>query len=219
VAETRGCILQFAKAPVPGGCKTRLQPRFTPAQSAAVARALTSAVTRALEQAPAGWDVALCCDDPDDAFLRALAQQRGFGRCTQGPGDLGERMGRAAQDALHRHAAVLIVGSDCVDYDRAYLEEATLALERGFDAVLGPAIDGGYVLIGLRRAAAGLFENIEWGTGLVAEQQRERLRRCGLRWHELPPRADLDRPEDLGMLCPGLGVSGAQALVIGRLSP
>jgi glycosyltransferase A (GT-A) superfamily protein (DUF2064 family) len=75
-------------------------------------------------------------------------------------------------------------------------------LASGTQAVLGPAVDGGYVLIGLRRCPEGLFEGIAWGSASVASSQRRRLQQFGLPWQELPPRADVDRPVDLWMVSP-----------------
>jgi hypothetical protein len=65
------------------------------------------------------------------------------------------------------------------------------------DAVLGPAVDGGYVLLGLRRAESALFTDMPWGGDRVAEITRERMAALGWRWRELPALRDVDRPEDL----------------------
>ena len=210
----RGCFLQFAKAPRTGAVKTRLHPRLAPAAAADVARELTCRVAAALRAVPAGWDAALCVDDTTDAFLRELAAREGRDMRAQGDGDLGARMWRAVDAALARYRAVIVVGSDCLGYDAAYLAQAATALERGCEAVLGPALDGGYVLAGFTRLPAEVFAGLPWSSGAVLAQQRERLAALGLRWAELPVRADIDRPEDLWRL----GVDD-QALVIGRLSP
>ncbi len=213
-ARRPGCFLQFAKAPRAGAVKTRLHARFTPAAAAAVARELTCRVAAALGAIPAGWDAMLCADDPADEFLRGLAARAGRELCAQGGGDLGERMWRAADAALARYRAVIVVGSDCLGYDAAYLGEAAAALERGCDAVLGPALDGGYVLAGFTRLPSAVFAGVPWGTDAVLARQRERFAALGLRWHELPERADIDRPQDLWRLG-----EAAQALAIGRTSP
>ena len=116
--------------------------------------------------------------------------------------------------ALAEYRAVIVVGSDCLGYDAAYLGDAAVALERGFDAVLGPALDGGYVLAGFTRLPSAVFAGVPWGTDVVLARQRERFAALGLRWHELPGRADIDRPQDLWRLG-----DAAQALAIGRTSP
>lgn len=76
------------------------------------------------------------------------------------------------------------------------LAEAFTALERGFHAVLGPAEDGGYVLIGSRCAVPELFCGVEWGTDRVLAQTRERLAASRLCWYEVAVRWDVDRHED-----------------------
>lgn len=209
-----GCFLQFAKAPRAGAVKTRLHRRLSPAAAADVARELTCRVAAALRAIPAGWDAALCVDDTTDAFLRELAAREGRAMRVQGDGDLGARMWRAVDAALAEYRAVIVVGSDCLGYDAAYLGQAATMLERGCEAVLGPALDGGYVLVGFSRLPPGVFAGVQWSTAAVLAQQRERLAALGLRWDELPVRADIDRPEDLWRLG-----AGDQALVIGRLSP
>jgi uncharacterized protein len=196
----RGCFLQFAKAPRAGSVKTRLHARLAPEEAAGVARDLVRDVAGALRAIPADWDAALCVDDTSDPFLLELATHERRPLRAQGEGNLGARMWRAVDAALAGYRAVIVVGSDCVDYDAAYLRQATLVLERGRDAVLGPAIDGGYVLVGFTRLVAGVFDEIAWGSGAVLVQQRARLAALGLQWDELPLRADIDRPQDLWRL-------------------
>src|SRR5437763_1805775 len=67
----------------------------------------------------------------------------------------------------------------------------------GHDVVLGPAVDGGYYLIGLRRAAPQLFAGVDWGTGRVLAQARAAAGRAGLSVALLPTLADVDVPGDL----------------------
>jgi hypothetical protein len=200
-ARGRGCFLQFAKAPHAGAVKTRLQGALGPDAAAAVARRLSCRVAQSLRALPPGWVAELCVDDPRDPFLVGLAAREGRVLRAQGDGDLGERMWRAVDAAFARQRAVVVVGSDCVDYDPPYLAEAVAALAQGHDAVLGPALDGGYVLVGFaRRPAPAVFGSIAWGTPEVLAQQRARFAALGMRWTELPPRADIDRPQDLWRL-------------------
>jgi glycosyltransferase A (GT-A) superfamily protein (DUF2064 family) len=78
--------------------------------------------------------------------------------------------------------------------------DAAKALETGADVALVPAEDGGYVLIAARQCSRGLFDGIDWGSSRVMEQTRGRLRELGFTWKELPPRWDIDRPEDYDRL-------------------
>jgi len=115
----------------------------------------------------------------------------------QGEGDLGARMERAFRDAFSRGAErVVLVGTDCPGLDEAVMRAAFAAL-RGKDLVLGPATDGGYWLIGLRRPAPALFEDMPWSTDSVLERTLDRARSLSLSVHTLEPLPDVDRPEDL----------------------
>lgn len=201
-AEVAGCLVQFAKAPVPGTVKTRLAASVGEEGAAALAADMTVEVSNALGRASDRWPAVLCVDDPSHALFRSLHEADGRSVWTQGEGDLGERMDRACRRALATFPAVILVGSDCPGYDAGYLQRAMRTLESGVPAVLGPAVDGGYVLIGLRRCPDGVFRDIPWSSSAVVGLQRARFTECGLAWEELPPRADVDRPGDLWMLRP-----------------
>ena len=102
--------------------------------------------------------------------------------------------------ALRRNPCAVLIGSDCPSLKPADLRAAARALHAGADAVLSPAEDGGYALIGVRRAARGLFTGIEWGSAQVLAQTRRRLRRLRWQWTELRTLWDVDRPEDVARL-------------------
>jgi hypothetical protein len=112
-------------------------------------------------------------------------------------------MDAALTDALGRAECAILIGSDIPDLDHRDLDAALLRLERGIPVVLGPAMDGGYILIGLRRPMPALFRDIDWGSGRVLEQTRASLRALDTDWLELAPRHDIDRPEDLQRLPAG----------------
>jgi hypothetical protein len=105
-------------------------------------------------------------------------------------------MHRALARALRGAERAVLIGADCPALTPAYLREAIAALE-GADVVLGPARDGGYVLVGARRVAPALFDGIAWGSSRVLDEQRACLRALGWRWSELATLWDVDRPEDL----------------------
>ena len=106
----------------------------------------------------------------------------------------------AATKALDQADAVILIGADCPLLEARHLTRAFGWLQQGEDAVLGPAEDGGYVLLGLRRVNRALFRDITWGGDQVLAQTRQRLARLGWRWRELEPLWDLDRPADLDRL-------------------
>jgi len=103
----------------------------------------------------------------------------------------------ALNTALQHCAYAILIGSDCVSLTPADLIRALTLLDQGKDAVLGPAEDGGYVLIGLRRPRAALFRGIRWSSAAVLPATRRRLRLAGLDWAELDQRWDVDVPADL----------------------
>jgi len=115
----------------------------------------------------------------------------------QVPGDLGARMMYAANRTVTYGHAPIIIGSDCPFITLDYLQCAHQHLT-DHDAVIGPALDGGYVLIGMRRLIPEIFEDIPWSTAEVLKTTRNRLAASGYRWTELqPPLADIDEPHDL----------------------
>ena len=196
-------VIVFARAPVPGRVKTRLIPALG-------AEAATDLYRRMLEHAVASaaaaavGPVRLCVSaNARHPCLRELASRFGCELLAQVGADLGVRMHHATSDALTRHSAVLLIGSDCPARDEHDLRAAARALADGAEVVLGPASDGGYVLIGLRAPAPTLFTGVSWGGPEVLDQTRARLRAADLRWRELAVRRDIDEPRDLPFLPEG----------------
>ena len=107
---------------------------------------------------------------------------------------------RAFERTLRNHPYAVLIGSDCPALRPSDLRAAARALRSGADAVLSPAEDGGYALIGLRRVSRRLFDGIAWGGPTVLEQTRARLRRLRWRCKELRTVWDVDRPEDVARL-------------------
>lgn len=118
---------------------------------------------------------------------------------SQGEGDLGLRMARSLFDSLQSGAEkVIIIGTDCPGVNAQILATAFEKLH-AFDLVLGPALDGGYYLIGLRQPIPELFVNIEWGTAQVFQKTVDIAQKLNLSYVDLLPLADVDRPEDLSI--------------------
>ncbi|MEY6432745.1 TIGR04282 family arsenosugar biosynthesis glycosyltransferase [Thioalkalicoccus limnaeus] len=195
--DDRARILIFAKAPIPGQVKTRLIPAVGAAAAAALhGRMLRDLLARIGPQPPAPIEL-WCAPDDEHPLFVDLAAKYGLMRHRQRGRDLGERMYRAAQTSMGETRFAILIGADCPGLDRSYLQRSLIALADGADAVLGPAEDGGYVLLGLRRLAMRLFEDMPWGTDEVAAITRTRMADLGWRWTELATLWDLDRPEDL----------------------
>lgn len=194
-------VIVFAKAPVAGFAKTRLVPALGAEGAARMAERL---LAHALEQACAAaiGPVELCCwpDASHPAFL-ALSQLHGVALCCQGEGDLGEKMARALDRALQTHRSAILIGTDAPGVDAGYLQDAARALQHK-DAVFGPALDGGYTLVGLRSPQPTLFDAMAWSTATVMSETRVRLARLGMTHAELCALPDIDEPVDLVHLNP-----------------
>jgi hypothetical protein len=186
-------IVIFAKAPVPGRVKTRLIPALGAEGAAALAREM---LDRTVEEAVAAGLAVELCGDPDAAEWHEA--RPGLALTAQGDGGLGERLARAAGRVLAGDS-ILIIGADCPDLDRNRLRAAADALN-AHDAVIHPARDGGYALLGLKGFDRSIFEGIDWSTPEVAEQTLARIEALG--WSLLIGETlrDIDEPGDLAHL-------------------
>lgn len=192
-------IIVFAKAPVAGLAKTRLAPALGAEGAAALAGCM---LRHALAQAAAAGigPVELCAaPDASHPALRSAAAEHGASLSEQGTGDLGMRMHRAFVRSLMHHGQALLIGTDAPSLDATVLRQAARALEN-HDMVFVPALDGGYALVGQRRADPRWFSDMSWSHARVMEQTRDRLRAAGVCWAELAPVADIDEPADLAHL-------------------
>ena len=199
-AETGCRLIVFAKAPEPGTVKTRLIPALSAAGAAELHRRLVRHSLGAATAARLGPVELWCAPDTSDPFFRECERRFGASLHAQGEGDLGARMRRAFESALAHAPRAILVGSDIPALSAQYLRDADQALVRGDDAVIGPAEDGGYVLMGLSRSDPELFRDIPWGGPEVMAEMRRRIAALAWRLRELPVLWDVDRPEDLGRL-------------------
>jgi len=193
-------ILLFAKAPVAGEVKTRLEPELGNEGSLALHQAMTTRVIALLQsQSIAPWELWVSSDRSEEFFLSICNKKE---IKIQTGADLGRKMAHASALSLAGDGvnSVLIIGSDCPSYDAEYLAEAIECLQSGSDVVLGPAEDGGYVLVGMNAPYSGLFDGIDWGTERVLAQTQANIRSLGLISSSLQPLWDVDRPEDLARL-------------------
>lgn len=140
-----------------------------------------------------------CAPDQTHGFFGECASDVGVRLHRQRGEDLGARMAHAFEAAFAAGRQLILIGGDCPALAPADIERAAIALA-SHDAVVTPAEDGGYVLIGLARPVPGLFDGIAWSTASVMAATRERLHAAGARWHELSALWDVDRPEDYARL-------------------
>ena len=186
-------LIVFLKAPRAGTVKTRI------AQTAGEQRALniyTEMVERVLESVRDLPNVELRFA-PDDARDDVQPWRREhWSAQPQGPGDLGERLQRAFADAFAGGAErVVIIGSDCPEVRAGDVRTAWKEL-RSHDVVVGPAIDGGYWLIGLRAPQPELFHGIPWSSEQVLGETLARAKSLKLRMQLLRILTDIDTEAD-----------------------
>jgi rSAM/selenodomain-associated transferase 1 len=199
-AGGRPIVAVFAKAPVPGQVKTRLIPRLGAAAAAQLHMQMAQHTLATLALARVGPVELWCTATGDLSMFEACRRKLGVPVRMQPEGDLGQRMSVAMADLLTRAPSAIIVGTDCPTLSPGDLTAAREALAGGYEAVLGPAADGGYYLLGLNHHHPSLFEGIDWGTPAVLEQARARLSALGWKWQELPTRWDVDTPDDYDRL-------------------
>ncbi|MGD9832490.1 MAG: TIGR04282 family arsenosugar biosynthesis glycosyltransferase [Piscinibacter sp.] len=192
-------VAVLAKAPIPGLAKTRLIPALGPRGAARLQRRLTRVAVQTARDADLGPVTLWCAPDARHRFFKALQQTTAVRCLVQPGGDLGNRM----HTAIRLHCAqgpLLLIGTDCPVLRPDHLRRAARALIDGEDAVFQPAADGGYVLVGLRRPQAALFDDIAWSTAAVMSQTRARARALNLHVREFETLWDVDVPEDLARL-------------------
>lgn len=194
-AIERVAIAILAKAPIPGFAKTRLIPAIGAKGAAMFQKALIDRAVETACAAATGPVTLWAAPDATHAAFAAL-RARGVGLMQQVNGDLGARM-LAALAAPGGPA--LVIGTDCPALSAGDLRAAADVLH-GADAVVFPAEDGGYVLIGTRRPEAALFADMAWSTPRVMDETRRRLRQAKLTWQEPVTLWDVDLPEDLDRL-------------------
>lgn len=189
-------LLIFCKAPIAGQVKTRLMPALSAEQAAAVHRHLTLMTLQRAFQLPL-CAVELCCaPDVNHAFFRQCARDYPLALSVQRGHDLGERMHNTFADALARYRHALLIGCDCPSLTADGLRQAMQALNEGNDAVIAPATDGGYVLIGLNQPQPVLFGNMLWSNDGVMAETCRRAAEAGLNVAVLAQQWDVDCIDD-----------------------
>ena len=191
-------LIIFTRYPETGKAKTRLIPALGAEGAAALHRRMadhTLVQVQALQfQHPLCVEVRFSGGDRD-LMQRWLGTDLMY--TVQGEGDLGDRMGRSFQSAFDASVdRAVIIGTDCPDLNATLLDQAFRELQH-HDLVLGPASDGGYYLIGLRRLIPQLFIGMEWSTATVLERTLEIAAELNLSVALLPVLSDVDYPADL----------------------
>lgn len=192
-------LIIFTRYPEPGKAKTRMIPALGAEGAASLHRQMTEHTLNQVRE--------LRCFRPVSIEVRfdggnQQLMQDWLGSDLvyqpQGEGDLGSRLARSLHSAFQNGIdRTIIIGTDCPDLNSQAIAQAFCLLEPARDLVLGPALDGGYYLIGVSYFIPELFTGISWGTAEVLQQTSEIAKKLNLAFAELPELADVDRPEDL----------------------
>lgn len=218
-------VAVICKTPAPGKSKTRLSPPLRPEECAEISSCfiadLTSTIAELTEDGDADGYAVYTPVGTEDALKRLLPPH--FGLVLQGDGDLGCRLDKGIADLLAAgHAGAILVNSDSPTLPKAILRAAVDALKDGDRAVLSPALDGGYALVGLSRPHSQLFADIPWSTDEVYRLTLERARAIDLPVVELAPWYDVDDAVSYAMLeqeIDGLPLAFASDGLSGRPAP
>ncbi len=192
-------LVMMARRPEVGRVKTRLCPPLTPEQAVMLYTAFLHDLVELLRRIPAVHPLIAYTPDTAGDYFAALAPD--IARRPQRGIDLSARLATITTDLFDEGApAIVIIGSDSPTLPGAYIEEAFAALTNGADLVLGPADDGGYYLVGLRRPIPTLFTNVVMSTPTVLHDTLVIARQLGLRTTLLAPWYDVDTFADLERL-------------------
>jgi uncharacterized protein len=203
-------LVVVAKSPRPGRSKTRLCPPCTPGEAAALAEAALVDTLAAAGRSRTGRRILLLEGNPGPWL------PPGFEIIPQRGGGLDERLAAGVEDVGE---SAVLVGMDTPQVTPGLLDRALAALEEPeTDAVLGPAEDGGYWAIGLRRPDPRTIAGVPMSTPFTWAAQRARLQRLGLRVRDLPVLRDADGIEDavaVARAAPGSRFAATLAAVLG----
>lgn len=189
--KAKRALIIFVRNPEKGKVKTRLAKTLGEDKALAIYKALLARTRTVAGGVDAlrllFYSVQVRTNDDWSAGTFEKHQQQG--------NDLGERMAHAFEVALQRAEAAIIVGSDIAQIDTSIIEQAFAALS-SHDYVIGPAIDGGYYLLGMKRHSPELFQDMEWSTNQVAQITQERILENGGTLGFAPTLSDIDYAED-----------------------
>jgi rSAM/selenodomain-associated transferase 1 len=191
----------MCKAPIAGFCKTRLSPPLTAVEAAQLAGCFIADVAATIGGVTADGAVAVYTPAASAAAFVPLLPPR-MALLAQRGADLGQRMLAAIEDLLAAgFAGVCLINADSPTLPAALLQRAAAVLRPPGDRlVLGPAIDGGYYLIGVKQAHPQLFSGVAWSTGQVLAQTLVRAASLSLPVSLLPLWYDVDDPAALQLL-------------------
>lgn len=196
-SEPHRAVILFVRYPEKGRVKTRLETHLDQDKILSLYRYFVEDIMSTLQGKE--YPVSVCYWPPEKGEDMQAWLGLSLVYCPQKGEDIGQRMQNAFTDAFANDAdQAILLGSDFPDLEPVILDQAFHALSDN-DVTLGPAVDGGYYLIGFNRNAffKEIFSGISWGTGQVLKKTLEKINHAGLRVHMLPEWPDIDTFEDL----------------------
>lgn len=187
-------LVIMTRVPIAGETKTRLMPHLSGEECVAFHEACLKDLSNLLEHANVSPYI-FYSGVPSESFAHLFRRDVQF--LSQVGANLGERMKEAFRKTLERHKHVILIGSDVPNLRLHDLNKAFAFLEKGQDLVLGPALDGGYYLIGISAIYPELFEEVAWGGSQVLNQTLTKAGQLGLSYGLLRVLRDIDTFEDL----------------------
>ena len=183
-------LLIFAKYPEPGKVKTRLARQVGAECAATLYEEMAEEVARKTIPKNNTYKRILYFDPPEkrtefESWLSIDGYQPQEGN------NLGERLTHAVSQSLKESEKIIVIGTDCVEFDHILIEESFQKLDT-VDLVIGPAKDGGYYLIGFKKIYPELFQNIPWSTEQVFKETLKKAQALDLTTHLLPELSDID---------------------------
>jgi len=196
-------VIVIAKMPVPGQVKTRLTPPFSPQEAALLARAALTDTLEVVADAPVARRV-LALATPEPQSIPSWVPD-GFEVIPQRGGGLDERLAAAFTDSYADGMPMVLIGMDTPQVTPGLLADAATPLVSGeADAVLGPAADGGFWLLGLCAPDWSLLRGVPMSRSDTGQEQLARLRSAGLRVALMPELTDVDFAQDAMRVAAGI---------------
>ena len=189
-------IYLFAKAPVEGRVKTRMQPFLTPLQSAELASEMLAVTMRKVAASWSGRCILAASPDTEFPLFQVLCRQYGFEMESQVSGDLGDRMAYCLENGLADCGSAAVMGCDTPHVSESVISRFHDAMIKG-ENVVGPALDGGFYFLGLNCFDHQIFSNVVWGEGGVLSTLRGNARDKKIELCEYSPLRDIDNWDDL----------------------
>lgn len=190
--RSENTVILFIKAPQICRVKTRLWPDLSHRECLSLYRLL---MNNTIKQLINGQEYKFIVYSSEPGFRHTfpfnltIKYQCGF--------DLGMRMHNAISEELKHAQRVILIGSDCVQFNQHSISQALKQLRNKNDIVMTPSNDGGYCLVGMRYANKAIFENISWGTSDVFNQTKQALGKSGKTLNTLEAMHDIDTMNDL----------------------